>query len=232
MVRHVKHLRRVGDALLADDPRRRRRISRRLVIEAGLAAIDEDGLESMSMRTLAERLQVTPRALYRHVSAKDDLLLGVANVILADMRLPSPSLPWRMRIRNVAFELRRVLAEHPNATPIFAGRSTSAPPAVVAIVDAVVGAFYDAGLDGETAVRTFFAIFNYTLGFALAAASSPAEDPGDGPSVFASIDPEAVPFAVQVAPFLSRFADKGLSASDEQFGFGLDLMLGSVPVVA
>lgn len=228
MAAKVKRPRRVGDVLLADEPGRRRRISRRLVIETALAAIDEDGLEALSMRTVAERLEVTPRALYRHVSAKDDLLLGVANAILADMRLPSPALPWRRRIRDVAFELRRVLAEHPHATPIFAGRRTSAPPAVVAIVDAVVRAFTDAGLEAETAVRTFFAIFNYTLGFALASASSETEDGSDSAAVFAGLDPEAVPCAVQVAPFLSRFAGKGLSASDEQFGFGLDLMLDSV----
>ena len=190
--------------------------------------MDGDGLEAFSMRAVAERLHVTPRAIYRHVSAKDDLLLGVANLILADMRLPSPDLPWRARIRGVAFELRRVLAAHPQATPIFAARNTSAPHAVVAIVDAVVGAFCDAGLDGERAVRTFFAIFKYTLGFALTAAASPPEDASNAATTFVGLDPEAGPFAVQVAPFLSRFAGERVSASDEQFGFGLDLVHDSV----
>lgn len=99
---------------------------------------------------------------------------------------------------------------------------------MVAIVDAVVHAFRDAGWDGPSAVRTFYAIFNYTLGFALVSAQSP---PTDGPrpaGVFEGIDREAVPFALDVAPFLAQFVGSGMARSDEQFGFGLDLILDSV----
>jgi len=77
-------------------------------------------------------------------------------------------------------------------------------------------------------VRTCFATFNYTLGFALTAASSPTESSRKAAVGFTGVDPDSVPLAVQVAPFLSHFVDTGMSASDEQFSFGLDLILDSV----
>jgi hypothetical protein len=71
-------------------------------------------------------------------------------------------------------------------------------------------------------------MFSYTLGFVLAEASFRTRDGDPGQDPFAGIDPAALPFAVEVAPFLQRFAGQGLFASEEQFRFGLDLMLDSI----
>ncbi|MQA84443.1 MAG: TetR family transcriptional regulator [Streptosporangiales bacterium] len=220
---------RVGDVLGVEAAMPRRRLTRALVLETALAEIDEGGLEAGSMRALAGRLGVTPRALYRHVSDKDDLLRGVADLILMQMRLPPASLPWRRRVREVAFELRRVLTEHPHAVPIFARPATAAPRAVLAVTDAVLGALREADVDVERAVRTWYAIYNYTLGFILNQAGFPPGGRIDPrPDPFAGIDPGVIPFAAEAAPYLRRFAADGLFAADDQYQFGLDLLLDSV----
>jgi hypothetical protein len=107
--------------------------------------------------------------------------------------------------------------------------AAAAPRAVLAVTDAVLGALREANVRGERAVRTWYAIYNYTLGFALNQAgirrtgrAEPQPDP------FAGIDAGAVPFAAEVAPFLGRFAADGLFAADDQYRFGLDLLLDSV----
>lgn len=220
---------RIADLFGAAEERARRRLTRRMVLDEALALIDEEGLEACTMRAVATRLGVTPRALYRHVTDKEDLLLGVAGVILAETRLPPASLPWRDRLEGVMLELRRAIAEHPHAATIFIRPGSSAPGPVVAITDSVVGALREAGIGGETAVRIFYALFNYTLGFVVVEASFRIVDGAvPRPNPFAGIDPAALPFAVEVAPFLRRFASEGLFASEEQFRFGLDLTLGSV----
>lgn len=220
---------RIADLFQEEGERARRRLTRRMVVEEALGMIDEQGLEACTMRAVAGQLGVTPRALYRHVADKQDLLRGVAGMILGDVRLPPTSLPWRGRLKGAMLELRRAMAEHPHAAPIFTLRGSSAPGAVVAITDSVVGALRDAGVGGETAVRLFYSLFNYTLGFVLVEASFRTADATvPRPNPFAGVDPAALPFAVEVAPFLRRFAGEGLFASDEQFGFGLDLMIDSI----
>jgi hypothetical protein len=119
-----------------------------------------------------------------------------------------------------------VLTEHPQATPIFVGGATAAPPAVVPITDAVVGRLRAGGLDEEAALRTSFALFDYMLGFTLAVTRS-AERSGDLAGTFSEVDPERLPAAAAVAPFVRRFTADRLYAGDEQFEFGLVLLMAA-----
>jgi AcrR family transcriptional regulator len=221
----------VADLVVEARRGRHRLLTRRAVLEEALALVDEAGVEGCTMRALAGRLGVTPRALYRHVEDKEDLLRGVAGVVVGAMRLPARSAGWRQRVRAVGVELRRVLAAHPRAVPVFAERATAGPAVVIAITDDFVDAFAEAGIDGETAVRVMFAVFNYTVGNVLVATQEPPAGAAIGvapPDPFAGLDASAVPHALAVAPFLRRFTTEGLFASDEQFEFGLDLLLASL----
>lgn len=53
------------------------------ILDTALALADERGLEAVSMRALADRLGVTPMALYRHVDSKAALLDGLVGRLLA-----------------------------------------------------------------------------------------------------------------------------------------------------
>ena len=220
----------IADLLRSEEQPVRRRLTRAMVEDETLALIDEAGLEAATMRAVAGRLEVTPRALYRHVADKHDLLRGVAGRILSEVRLPSAALPWGARVEGILAELRRVMMNHPHAVPLFTRRVFSAPAAVVAITDSVVGALTEAGIGGEAAVRIFYAMFNYTLGFVVLGATDAGDEVG-APNPFADVDAAAVPHALKVADFLQRFADHGLHASDEQFRFGLGLLLNALDPV-
>jgi hypothetical protein len=98
----------------------------------------------------------------------------------------------------------------------------------VAITDLVIGALLEAGVDGETAVRTFYALFNYTLGFVVLGADGTLDQTTSAPDPFAGLDPTVLPHAVGVAPFLQRFVNQGMHASDAQFRFGLNLLLDAI----
>jgi AcrR family transcriptional regulator len=218
----------VADLLHGEQQPARRRLTRAMVEDETLRLIDEGGLDAATMRAVAGRLGVTPRALYRHVADKHDLLRGVAGRILGQVRLPSPALPSRVRIEAVVAELRRVMEDHPHAVPVFTRRGSSAPTEVVAITDLVIGALLEAGVDGETAVRTFYALFNYTLGFVVLGADGTLDQTTSAPDPFAGLDPTVLPHAVEVAPFLQRFVNQGMRASDAQFRFGLNLLLDAI----
>ncbi|HET9720864.1 MAG TPA: TetR family transcriptional regulator [Solirubrobacteraceae bacterium] len=57
-------------------------LTRSQIIDAGCALLAEDGLAGLTMRRLAQRLEVAPGALYYHVPSKQDLLAAIAEQIL------------------------------------------------------------------------------------------------------------------------------------------------------
>ena len=66
------------------------------------------------MRTVAERVGVTPMALYRHVEDKDALLDALVGRLLAEVRLPEPGRHWREALDAVARVLLTVSGTIPD----------------------------------------------------------------------------------------------------------------------
>jgi AcrR family transcriptional regulator len=67
---------------------RRVRVSRDRALRAAVALADEAGLESLTMRSLAQELGVVPMALYKHVANKDDLIDGMVESIIGPTSRP------------------------------------------------------------------------------------------------------------------------------------------------
>ncbi len=89
-------------------------IDRAAVIGTGLAIADEKGLDAVTMKAVSDRLEVTPMALYRHVTNKADLLDGVVESLIAEFEFPSPELPWRERFSATIRSVRIVANRHPD----------------------------------------------------------------------------------------------------------------------
>lgn len=95
------------------------RINRDAVVRAAIALADKRGLGAVGLRQVAERLGVTPMALYRHVGDKDGLLDGMADALYAEIELPRPDEdPWD-GLGVLAHSTRRVLLEHAWSVPLF-----------------------------------------------------------------------------------------------------------------
>lgn len=56
-------------------------ISRELILSVAFDVLDESGHNSLTMRTLARRLGVTPMALYSHFPDRDALVRGMSDAI-------------------------------------------------------------------------------------------------------------------------------------------------------
>lgn len=66
----------------------RRRLRGERGLLAGVAQADAGGLDALSMRQLAEMLEVSPRVLSRHVSDKDDRIATMVDAVLTETELP------------------------------------------------------------------------------------------------------------------------------------------------
>src|SRR5215510_15883666 len=76
------------------------RLSRATVAEHALKLADAEGLDSVTIRRLAQELGVTPMALYWHFKNKDELLLGIADHVLSGVSANrSADDPWQPQLR-------------------------------------------------------------------------------------------------------------------------------------
>ena len=65
-------------------------LDRERIAATAMEVIDEVGVEKLTMRAVAARLDVSAMALYHHVEDKDELLRLVGDDVLGHIELPDP----------------------------------------------------------------------------------------------------------------------------------------------
>jgi AcrR family transcriptional regulator len=205
--------------------RPRHRLSRERVLRTAIRRADQGGLEALSMRTLAEELEVAPMALYRHVANKDDLIDAMIDVIFSEIGLPSGGADWKTAMRQRAFSLRDVLASHRWAIGLMESRRNPGP-GNLRHHDAVIGRLRAAGFDVGMAAHAYSLLDSYIYGFALTKINLPFETAEQVADVAQSM---LEPFPVNEYPNLVEFLSEhvmqpGYDYGDE-FTYGLELIL-------
>ncbi|WP_419998847.1 TetR/AcrR family transcriptional regulator [Streptomyces boninensis] len=138
-------------------------------VDAAMAIAGEKGLAAVSMRAVAQRVGVTPMALYPHVGSKAallDLMVGRLLSLLGEdpaMRAAADA-DWRTRLRVFASSARLGLQTHPWATTLLFDRPAITPDAV-AVVDALYTALLDAGVPDREVPRVERLVSTFVLGY-------------------------------------------------------------------
>ncbi|MGH3452304.1 MAG: TetR/AcrR family transcriptional regulator [Haloechinothrix sp.] len=99
-------------------PATRRRLDRRRILAAALAAVDREGLDALSMRRLGSELGVDPMAIYHHVDGKERLYDGIAELLWEEVARPQPDDDPVRALRVLAHSLRDLFRRHPAAAPL------------------------------------------------------------------------------------------------------------------
>ena len=94
------------------------RLDRRRVLETALLVIDEEGLDALTMRRLAEELDVDPMTVHHHAKGKNSLLDGVAELLWEEIDHPGQSEDARDVLRTLARSIRQLFHRHPEAAPL------------------------------------------------------------------------------------------------------------------
>lgn len=150
------------------DRRARNSVTREEVLDAALTIIDSEGMESLSMRRLAQFMDTGPMRAYRHFETKDDLLEALADREAQRIRaidLEGITEP-REILAEVARKSRALLLEHPNLAPTVVSRPLSKATAA----DDLAMATYvmkSAGFANEQVGLVSAGLTAYTLGFVL-----------------------------------------------------------------
>lgn len=142
----------------------RRPLNRESILEAARQQAAEFGLETLSIRNVAARLDVTPMALYRHVHNKDEILEALVDHLLAEIGVPDAVSDWHDWLDQLAQSLRSLFEEHPAALELF-NRQPITTPAARRRLELTTEVLTRAGFGIEAAVSAYAAVHTYTIGF-------------------------------------------------------------------
>ena len=197
------------------------------MLHAALALAARDGIESLTMRKLADELGVGAMSLYYHVPNKEQLLDGMVDIVFSEIDPPSTDVDWKTAMRSRALSTRNALRRHPWAIGLMEGR-TSHGPANLRLHDAVLGCLRAAGFSLEMTVHAYSVQDAYIYGFALQEQDMSSETADD---FAAEAQRQMREYEAMLADFphlvevVGGYVAKAGYDYDAEFLFGLDLIL-------
>lgn len=207
---------------------RRRTLDREAVVEAALRVLDAEGLDAVTIRRVAQELGTSGTALYTYVRDKDQLIDLLLDRVIGEVDASSiaADLPWQEQVREIAREMRRVMAAHRDIARATLGRVPQGENALT-VMNEMLGRLRAANVPEEV-----IALGSDLLGLYVGAVSYEesmmepelAEDPewlarfvGQLRSYFEGLPPSRFPNIVELAGPLTSSADR--------FEFGLDVIV-------
>lgn len=198
----------------------RKNLSREVVVREAMALLDEEGDDALTMRNLADRLDVVPNALYRHVRDKEDLLDAVLDHAVSLVPIPDPASDWRSGLSALAEAIRATMLEHPSVGLLVVSRPALGPHGL-ALGEYGFGVMLAAGFTPDVVERGFNLVVVYAIGFG--ALEIPRVELGVGDisldGVYDALPPDLFPHTMVIRPSGDEFV------GESQFRFGLDRIL-------
>ena len=205
--------------------KRRAPLSRERVLSAAVKLADRGGVESLSMRKLAQTLKVEAMSLYNHVANKDEILDGLVEIVISEIALPAKGADWKDGMRLRANSAREMFLRHPWAISLMESRKNPGP-AAMRYYDAVIGCMREGGFSIAMAAHAFSVLDSYILGFAMQELKMPF-DTSDELADIADNILEQLP-AAEFPHFTEMIVEHALKPGydyADEFEFGLELIL-------
>ncbi|MGC4879334.1 TetR/AcrR family transcriptional regulator C-terminal domain-containing protein [Micromonospora sp. DT43] len=137
-------------------------LDRKQIIAAAIALADEGGLEAVSMRKVAARLNAGPMRLYGYITTKDELFDLMIDEVNAEILPGEQPTDWREALRILAHRTRQAALRHVWLADLLGGRPTLGPHGL-AVTEATLAAL-DGLADIDTIMRAAETVSAYVTG--------------------------------------------------------------------
>jgi AcrR family transcriptional regulator len=207
-------------------------LSRERVLRAAITIADDGGLRALTMRRLAENLGAEAMSLYYHVAGKEELLDGVADVLVGEINaavagidLPAAGAAWRAAVRRRILTARAVLLRHRWAPALLESRTRTSIE-VLRYFDGLLGLMLAGGFSHDLAHHALHALGSRALGFAQEL-FDPASGDSEPDADLAELAAELPHLTGMLASIAHDDPASTLGWCDDQaeFEFALDLLL-------
>ena len=148
------------------------------VIKAALEILDAEGLENVTLRRIAAKLNVQAPALYWHFKDKKDITEDMAQTILSNAKLDNFTAPtdinnWPTWLANLMHCLRNALIAHRDGGRVVAGASFGRALALEKMLTQIARVLNKAGFDNLPAGLAAATTIDYVWGFVIEEQAGP-----------------------------------------------------------
>jgi AcrR family transcriptional regulator len=191
------------------------RLSREKIASAALAIADSEGFSAVSMRRVAQELNVGTMSLYHYVKTKDDLIAVMDDALMGEALLPSIPEGWQHALMEIATRTHALFLRHPWALSAM----LTAPPGLNAMrhMEQCLKALAKTRMTSEQKLTLLAMIDDFVFGHALREA---ADD--------TTIDLEFVDAQMATGAFpqlIEVFRNGRTPAKTDRFHLGLRVLL-------
>lgn len=139
------------------------RLTRAVIVEAAIALVARDGIEALTMRQVGKAIGRAPMSLYRHVAGRDDLLLGMLDLIADQIAVPPGQDDAVEDIVAVMGALHATMRAHPWLVKVllFEGRGSLR---VTPLIERVMAGLSALGLTDTEVLEVYSMLLHYTYG--------------------------------------------------------------------
>lgn len=204
-------------------------LSRRRIVDASIAIVEESGGEALTFRRLGAQLGVHPSAIYRHFRDKNELTLALVDRLNEDaMKTFTAQDDWLASLRDLCLRLRTAHYNSPRVGSFVMAR-TSRSEYEFQGVENFLSTLRRAGFDDVQAATLYRVISEWVLAFAYEEAafmSLPPEtreaDKAAWNEDYHHVSPRRYPTIFELAAHIPAVDDPSI------FELGLDLLLDSI----
>ncbi|SFS09349.1 transcriptional regulator, TetR family [Microbacterium sp. cf046] len=212
--------------------RERAPLTRERVLLAARALADEDGLDALTMRRLADDLHVEAMSIYHHLPNKDAILDGLVELAFSEIEaevggfgVDGAAQDWRSALRTRILGSRRVLLKHRWVPVVLENRGVLVPT-MARYIDGIVAIMRAGGLSFDLIHHSLHALGSRMYGFTqeLSLDGDDAAPAGDDLAQMRDFVPN---LAAMLEDVVHDDPDSTLGWCDDQteFEFGLDILL-------
>ena len=198
------------------------------IVDASMAVFAEVGYHGLSMRQVADRLDVHAGSLYYHVRDKNALLGLMADRVAqqaydagtaALAALPADA-TWQDRIHAQAVSLRHAILRHPGGAVLLAGSPRTLSAGALALMERMLHTLREAGVPTEHRAVAADTVLSHLTGFVLQEQTEPATP-----------DVRAEDLADLAERFPLTFTEAGPGDQDERFSTSVRLLCAAIHTV-
>jgi AcrR family transcriptional regulator len=194
-------------------------LSRETIAAAALEIADKEGFDSVSMRRIAQELNVGTMSLYYYVRTKDDLIAVMDDALLGEALLPKVPKGWQQAMMEIAKHTHALFLRHPWALVSM----LSAPPGLNAMrhMEQCLEALAETHMTNSEKLALLATVDDFVFGHALRETANDT-----------AIDTEfaAAQLATGAFPRIAKVFAKGrLEPRKDRFEQGLQALLNGLP---
>ncbi|WP_405652219.1 TetR/AcrR family transcriptional regulator [Streptomyces sp. NBC_00019] len=145
-----------------EPPTRPAPLDRERIVAAAIALADEGGLEAVSLRKVAARLDAGPMRLYGYIATKQELFDLMVDEVHAELLPEEQPGDWREALSGLAHRTRQTALRHQWLADLLGGRPALGPNGL-AVAEYTLAAL-DGLADIDTVMRTVETVSAYFTG--------------------------------------------------------------------